>query len=109
MAMARMEDRVIRAFRPLIPVDDERFNRLLSASSRIRLTTALLRQPLHIGPFDAPAFHVVGMQSLVLSLVFVGAITRRGPGPTTPPCCAASSSRCWCRLLRCWRDWCSIS
>jgi hypothetical protein len=39
-----------------------------------RLTTALLRQPLAIGPFDAPRFHAVGMQSLVLSLVFVGAI-----------------------------------
>jgi hypothetical protein len=40
-----------------------------------RLTTALLRQPLRIGPFDAPAFHAVGMQSLVLSLVFVGGMT----------------------------------
>jgi len=129
--MARMEDRVIRAFRPLLPLDDEGFKRLLAESSRIRprdeilafaagvilglviamlgspqpiswlgtywlassclmygllawiiyasfvdtrLTTALLRQPLRIGPFDAPAFHAVGMQSLVLSLVFVGAI-----------------------------------
>jgi hypothetical protein len=130
-AMARMEDGVIRAFRSLLPLNDEGFNRLLAESSRIRprdeilafaagvilglviarlgspqpiswlgtywlassclmygllawtiyasfvgtrLTTALLRQPLHIGPFDAPAFHAVGMQSLVLSLVFVGAI-----------------------------------
>jgi hypothetical protein len=130
-AMARMEDGVVRAFRSLLPLDDEGFNRLLAGSSRIRprdeilafaagvilglviamlgspqptswlgtywlassclmygllawtiyasfvgtrLTTALLRQPLHIGPFDAPAFHAVGMQSLVLSLVFVGAI-----------------------------------
>jgi hypothetical protein len=141
-AMARMEDRVIRAFRSLIPVDDEGFNRLLSESSRIRprdeilaflagvilglviamlgspqpiswlgtywlassclmygllawtiytslvttrLTTALLRQPLHIGPFDAPAFHAVGMQSLVLSLVFVGAITLSLIFPASQP------------------------
>ena len=40
-----------------------------------RLTTTLLRQPLRIGPFDAPALHAVGMQSLVLSLVFVGGMT----------------------------------
>jgi hypothetical protein len=40
-----------------------------------RLTTALLRQPLRIGPFDAPALHAVGLQSLALSLVFVGGMT----------------------------------
>ena len=40
-----------------------------------RLTSALLRQPLRIGPLDAPAFHEVGMQSLVLALVFVGVMT----------------------------------
>jgi hypothetical protein len=130
--MARMEDRVVAAFRPLVQVDDERFNRLLAESAHIRvrdemlafaagvvmglviamlgspgpfswlgtywlaasclmygllawtiydslittrLTTALLRQPLNIGPFDSRRLHAVGMQSLVLSLVFVGAIT----------------------------------
>jgi hypothetical protein len=140
--MARMEDRVIRAFRLLVPVDDERFDRLLAKSSHIRprdeilvfsagvilglviamlgsrqpvswlgaywltssclmygllawtiyaslvsarLTTALLRQPLRIGPFDAPAFHAVGMQSLVLSLVFVGAMTLSLIFPASQP------------------------
>jgi hypothetical protein len=132
MAMERVEARMIRSFRPLIPVDDQRFSRLIAESSHIRvrdevlafaagliaglaivvwsrsdpiswqtaywmvtscfmygllawtiyaslvstrLTTSLLRQPLRIGPFDAPAFHAVGMQSLLLSLVFVGGMT----------------------------------
>jgi len=50
-----------------------------------RLTTALLRQPPHIGPFDAPAFHAVGMQSLALSLVFVGAMTLSLIFPASQP------------------------
>jgi hypothetical protein len=140
--MAVMEDRVIRAFRSLILLDDENFNRLLAGSARIRvrdeiaafaagvvlgliiamlgspgaiswlgtywlaasclmygllvwtiyaslvstrLTTALLRQPLDIGPFDSQRFHAVGMQSLVLSLVFVGAIMLSLIFPATQP------------------------
>jgi hypothetical protein len=40
-----------------------------------RLTTALLRQPLRVDPFDITPFEAIGRQGLLVALVFVGGIT----------------------------------
>jgi hypothetical protein len=131
-AMARMETGVLKSFRPVVLVDDDRYNRLIREATHIRpaseiiafgagallgilmvvgspdfaiswlafywllstslmygllawtiygalagtrLTAALLRQPLRVDPFDAASFEVIGRQSLLLALVFVGGIT----------------------------------
>jgi hypothetical protein len=40
-----------------------------------RVIAALLRQPLHVDPFDVTPFEAVGRQGLLIALVFVGGIT----------------------------------
>ncbi len=40
-----------------------------------RLTSAILRQPLRINPLDTSPFEVIGRQSLLLALIFVGGMT----------------------------------
>jgi len=40
-----------------------------------RLINLLLRQPLHVDPFDISPFEAIGRQSLLVALVFVGGIT----------------------------------